>query len=66
MSIIEDKDKIDLDELINEFVQMVSDDSEDLSTDPNVRRVKVIRALEECGCCGRQPPENWKENLNKE
>lgn len=48
-----DSDKINLDELINEFIQMVSDDSPDISTDPNVRRVRVIRAEGGCGCCGQ-------------
>ena len=54
-----DSKKIDLDELINEFVQMVSDDSPDLSTDPNVKRVKIIRAEGGCGCCNPDCIDNY-------
>jgi len=52
MMSIDESNKIDLNQLINEFVQMVSDDSSDLSTDPNVKRVKIIKADGECAGCG--------------
>lgn len=47
---IKDDQKINLDILIGDFVQMVNSESADLSTDPNVKRVKVIKHTEECGC----------------
>ena len=47
---IRDDQKIDLNQLINEFTQMVNEDSTDLSTDPNVKRVKIIRAEGGCAC----------------
>jgi len=45
-----DDQKIDLDELITEFMNMVNEDGTDLSTDPNVKRVKVIKASGGCAC----------------
>jgi len=36
-------DKIDLNQIISEFVQYVNEDSPNLSTDPNIIRVKVIK-----------------------
>ena len=48
---IKEEDKIDLDKLVKEFVQLINEDSQDLSTDPNVKRVKVIKA--DCGCCSK-------------
>ena len=36
------KDKIDLDEIVSEFIQYINQDSQNLSTDPNVVKVKVI------------------------
>jgi hypothetical protein len=47
---IKDEDKIDLDVLISDFTQMVNMESPDLSTDPNVKRVRVIKAEDGCGC----------------
>lgn len=47
---IKEDQKIDLDQLINEFVQMVDENSPEASTDPNVKRVKVIRAQGGCAC----------------
>ena len=44
--------KINLDELITEFVNMVSEDAADLSTDPDVKRVKIIKAEGDCPGCG--------------
>lgn len=48
---INDSEKINLEQLVNEFVNMVNEDSPDLSTDPNVRRVKVIKADGDCPGC---------------
>lgn len=42
MSISKD-DKIDLNQIISEFVQYINEDSPNLSTDPNIVRVKVIK-----------------------
>lgn len=36
-------DKIDLNQIISEFIQYVNENSPNLSTDPNVQRVKIIR-----------------------
>ena len=36
-------DKIDLNQIISEFIQYVNEDSPNLSTDPNIIRVKVIK-----------------------
>ncbi|HQF37199.1 MAG TPA: hypothetical protein PLL26_06215 [Candidatus Dojkabacteria bacterium] len=47
-----DNYKIDLNELITEFVNMVSEDAADLSTDPDVKRVKIIKAEGDCPGCG--------------
>lgn len=46
--ISKDEYKIDLDELISEFVQTMAGDDKD----SDVKRVKIIKALDECGCCG--------------
>jgi len=40
---ISNNDKIDLNQIISEFIQYVNEDSQNLSTDPNVIRVKVIK-----------------------
>ena len=40
---ISNDDKIDLNKIVLEFIQYVNEDSSDLSTDPNVKRIKVIR-----------------------
>ncbi|HQF36459.1 MAG TPA: hypothetical protein PLL26_02350 [Candidatus Dojkabacteria bacterium] len=51
---IDDKDKIDLNHIISEFIQYVNEDSSNLSTDPNVVRVRVIKPNEyECPSCSR-------------
>jgi len=36
-------DKIDLNQVISEFIQYVNEDSPNLGTDPNIVRVKVIK-----------------------
>jgi len=43
---ISDDDKIDLNKIVSEFIQYVNEDSPDLSTDPNVKRIKVIKSDE--------------------
>ena len=53
---ISDKDKIDLDEIISEFIQYINQDSQDLSTDRNVVKVKVIKPDPiDCSSCARTP-----------
>ncbi len=62
MSIPEEA-KIDLDKIISEFIQYVNEDSPDLSTDPNVIKVKVLKPDSyDCPCCSRSA----RANLNKE
>jgi len=34
---------IDLNQIISEFIQYVNEDSPDVSTDPNILRVKIIK-----------------------
>ena len=36
-------DKIDLNKIISEFIQYVNEDSPNLSTDPRIKRIKVIK-----------------------
>lgn len=36
-------DKIDLNQIVSEFINYVNEDSPNLSTDPNVKRVKIIK-----------------------
>lgn len=36
-------DKIDLNKIVSEFIQYVNEDSPNLSTDPNIQRIKVIK-----------------------
>ena len=48
MSISND-DKIDLNQIVSEFINYVNEDSPNLSTDPNVKRIKVIKPDSECG-----------------
>ena len=51
---ISNEDKIDLDQMISEFIQYVNEDSPNLSTDPNAIKVKVIKPDEnECPNCYR-------------
>ena len=45
---ISSEDKIDLNKIVSEFIQYVNEDSPDISTDPNVVRVKIIKK-DECG-----------------
>jgi len=53
---IPDKDKINLDEIVSEFIQYINQDSQNLSTDPNVVRVKVIKPdPTDCPSCSRTP-----------
>ena len=40
--------KINLNEIVKEFIQYVNEDSPELSTDPNVVRVKIIKPDEYC------------------
>jgi hypothetical protein len=42
-------DKIDLNQIVSEFVNYVNEDSPNLSTDPTTKRVKVIKPDPE-GC----------------
>jgi len=46
-------EKIDLDKITREFVYYVDENSTDLSTDPDVIRVKVIKP--DGSCCERTP-----------
>jgi len=50
---ISNDEKIDLDEITLEFIQYVNENSPDLSTDPNVVKVKVIKPGE--NYCQRTP-----------
>jgi hypothetical protein len=43
------EDKIDLNEIVSEFIQYVNEDSPNLSTDPNIKRIRVIKPDSECG-----------------
>jgi hypothetical protein len=53
---IPDKDKINLDEIVSEFIQYINQDSQNLSTDPNVVKVKVIKPdPTDCSGCARTP-----------
>ncbi len=36
-------DKIDLNQIVSEFINYVNEDSPNLSTDPNIKRVKIIK-----------------------
>lgn len=45
---IPESDKIDLDTIVSEFIQYVNEDSPNISTDPNIVRVKVIKS-DKCG-----------------
>jgi hypothetical protein len=40
---ISNEDKIDLNQIVSEFIQYVNEDSPDISTDPNIVRVKIIK-----------------------
>ena len=44
---ISNNDKIDLNQIVSEFIQYVNEDSPNLSTDPNIQRVKVIKPAED-------------------
>jgi hypothetical protein len=45
ISNISSDEKIDLNQIVSEFIQYVNEDSpQDLTTNPNVRRVRVIKA----------------------
>ena len=51
-----EKDKINLDEIVSEFIQYINQDSQNLSTDPNVIKVKVIKPdPTDCPSCSRTP-----------
>jgi hypothetical protein len=43
---IPSESEIDLNQVISEFIQYVNEDSPNLSTDPNVVRVKIIKPNE--------------------
>jgi hypothetical protein len=45
---ISNNDKIDLNQIVSEFVQYVNEDSPNLSTDPHIKRIKVTKS-DECG-----------------
>lgn len=51
---ISNDDKIDLNQIVSEFIQYVNEDSPNISTDPNVVRIKVVKTNEE-ECCQREP-----------
>lgn len=51
---ISNDEKIDLNQIVSEFIQYVNEDSPNLSTDPNVRRIKVIKPAED-GWCEETP-----------
>ena len=44
---ISNNDKIDLNQIVSEFIQYVNEDSPNISTDPNIQRVKVIKPAED-------------------
>jgi hypothetical protein len=47
---ISNEDKIDLNQIVSEFIQYVNEDSPaGLSTDPSIKRIRVIKADDECG-----------------
>ena len=49
-----EEDKIDLNEIVSEFIQYINQDSQNLSTDPNVIKVKVIKPdPTDCPSCAR-------------
>ncbi len=41
-----DTDKIDLNQIISEFIQYVNEDSPNISDDPRIKRIKVIKSDE--------------------
>ncbi len=43
ISTISKDEKIDLNQIVSEFIQYINEDSPNLSTDPNVIRIKVIK-----------------------
>lgn len=43
ISTISKDEKIDLNQIVSEFIQYINEDSPNLSTDPNVVRIKVIK-----------------------
>jgi hypothetical protein len=47
ISNIPPEDKIDLNEIISEFIQYVNEDSPNLSTDPTIKRIRVIKPDED-------------------
>ena len=49
MPLDNNEDKIDLDQIISEFINCVNEDVDpSKTTDPNVKRVKIIRADSFC------------------
>lgn len=51
---ISDEEKIDLNQIVSEFIQYVNEESADLSTDPNIVKVKVNKVdPNECPSCSR-------------
>jgi hypothetical protein len=46
---ISDNQKLDLDQIVFDFIQYVNEDSPNISTDPNVRRIKIIKSDNETG-----------------
>ena len=49
---ISDDQKIDLEQIVSEFIQYTSIESANKSTDPSVARVKVIKPDgNDCPCC---------------
>lgn len=52
---IPEKDRINIDDIIEDFINAVNEDSPDLSTDPNVKRVKVKYVDPyDYPCCGEE------------
>jgi len=55
ISKIPEEDKIDLNQIISEFIQCVNQDSPNISTDPNILKVKVIKPdPTDCPSCSRK------------
>ena len=47
---ISNEDKIDLNQIVSEFIQYVNEDSPaGLSIDPTIKRIRVIKSDNDCG-----------------
>ena len=53
---ISNEDKIDLNQIVSEFIQYVNEDSPaGLSIDPTIKRIRVIKSDNDCGWGRKQP-----------